>query len=104
MIELGVLAGLVAIAWLWHDSLGAREVAIAAARHACRAEDVQLLDDTVALAVFRFRRNSEGRINFQRVYRFEFSDTGNNRLDGSITVLGREVQTFYLTPHSGETA
>ena len=101
MTELVILAALAAVAWAWHDSLGAREGAVAAARHACKAEGVMLLDDTVAVAALRLRRNGEGHIAILRVYRFEFSDTGNNRLDGSVTMLGREVQTFYLSPHLG---
>lgn len=103
-MELAILAALAAVAWFWHDSLGAREAAVAAARHACKAEGVMLLDDTVAVEAVRLRRNGEGHIAILRVYGFEFSDTGNNRLDGSITVLGRDVQTFYLAPHLGSGA
>ena len=103
-MELFILGLLALIAWFWHDSLGAREAAVAAARHACKAEGVMLLDDTVAVAALRLRRNGEGHIAMLRVYRFEFSDTGNNRLDGSVTVLGRDVQTFYLSPHLGSGA
>jgi hypothetical protein len=40
-------------------------------------------------------------VALRRIYSFEFSDTGNNRLDGSITLLGASVQALYLAPHSG---
>ncbi len=39
-----------AVVWLWLDSLKAREVAVQAARAACAAEALLLLDDTVAIA------------------------------------------------------
>jgi hypothetical protein len=42
-----LLAG---IAWLWLDSLKAREAAIRAAREVCVAEGLLLLDDTVAIS------------------------------------------------------
>jgi len=98
MIAVALLAGL---AWFWFDSLRARESAVRAARLACRADDVQLLDDTVALAALGVQRGDEGRPMLRRIYRFEFSDTGNNRLPGSITLLGAGVQSLYLAPHSG---
>jgi len=91
----------VAIGWLWFDSLRARESAVRAARLACDADGVQLLDATVALASLRLQRGDNGWVALRRIYRFEFSDTGNNRLDGSITVLGAGVQALYLAPHSG---
>jgi hypothetical protein len=96
VIELIVLLILAAGAWLWYDTLGAREAAMAAARSACQAEGVQLLDDTVALAVLRLRRRGDGRIAILRVYQFEFTDTGNNRLGGAVTLLGRMLQHLHL--------
>ena len=53
------LLGLIFIAggaWLWLDSLKARDGGIAAARTACNAEGLQLLDDTVSLASLRLAR------------------------------------------------
>jgi hypothetical protein len=83
-----LLAGL---AWLWLDGLKAREAGIRAGREACAAEGLQLLDDTVAFAGIKLVRGSEGRIQLQRVYDFEYSDTGNNRLKGSVVMLGHRV-------------
>ncbi len=92
------------VAWLWFDSLGAREIAIEAARRACVAEGVQLLDDTVMLSSLWPQRGESGALTLRRIYRFEFSDTGNNRLDGSVTLLGPTVQALYLEPHCGQFA
>jgi hypothetical protein len=99
LLGLALLAGSV---WLWFASLARRETAVDAARRACIAEGVQLLDDTVALASLAPRRGDNGMLRLQRIYRFEFSDTGNNRLRGSITLLGAAVQALYLEPHCGD--
>jgi hypothetical protein len=83
-----------AIAWFWLDSLGAREAAMKAARAACDAEGLMLLDDTVAISGLKAARDEDGRMRLQRVYDFEYSDTGNNRRKGSVVLLGRRVVLF----------
>ncbi len=80
-----------ATVWLWLDSLKAREVAVHAARAACTAEALLLLDDTVAIANVKLKRDDDGRVKLQRAYDFEYSDTGNNRLKGGIVLLGHRV-------------
>lgn len=90
-LEIALIALLAGGAWLWLDSLKARELAVKAARRACEAESLLLLDDTVAIANLKFKRNEDGQVQLQRSYDFEYSDTGNNRLRGSIVMLGRRV-------------
>jgi hypothetical protein len=87
---LSVLA-LGATAWLWLDSIKAREVAVNAARSACAAEGLLLLDDTVAITNLKLRRDDDGQVRLQRAYTFEYSDTGNNRLGGSVMLLGHRT-------------
>jgi hypothetical protein len=90
-IELvGVLA-LAALAWLWWDSLKARDAGIQAVRAACDAEGLQLLDDTVAIAGLKPARDEDGHLALRRVYEFEYTDTGDNRRRGSIVMLGQSV-------------
>ena len=74
-----------------HDSLQARDAGVREARTACSDEDLQLLDDTVAIRSLRFARDDGGRLRLQRVYGFEYSDTGDNRREGSVTLLGHDV-------------
>jgi hypothetical protein len=90
-VEIFSLLVLAAIAWLWLDSLKAREVAVRAARAACTAEGLLLLDDTVAIANLKPARDEDGQVRLQRAYNFEYSDTGNNRLKGSVVLLGHRV-------------
>lgn len=88
LLGLIVLAG---GAWLWLDGLRARDGGIAAARAACHAEGLQLLDDTVSLSGLRLARDEGGRLMLRRVYDFEYSDTGDNRRNGSVVLLGHRV-------------
>jgi len=94
--EILLLAFFLALAWLWWDSMQAREAAVTAARSACENEGLQLLDDTVGIAALRPARNAEGRLLLQRAYEFEFSDTGDNRMKGSVVMLGRRVLVLNL--------
>ena len=90
------LLGMLAVGWLWLDSFRAREAGIRAVRAACDADELQLLDDTVALASLRPARDDEGRLRLRRVYRFEYSDTGDNRRNGQVTLLGSELLLLHL--------
>ena len=98
LTEIILLALFAALAWLWWDSMQAREAAVAAARAACVAEGLQFLDDTVGIAHIKPARNAAGRLLLQRAYEFEFSDTGDNRIRGSIVMLGRRVLLLNLPP------
>jgi hypothetical protein len=82
---------LAALGWLWFDSVRARDIAIGAARSACAADGVQLLDDTVAIAGLKPARDDDGRFVLRRAYAFEFSVAGNDRRPGSIVLLGQQV-------------
>ena len=92
--ELILLALLVAVAWLWLDSIKVREAAVKAARAACESDGLLLLDDTVAIRALKTGRNEEGHMRLQRTYDFEYSDTGDNRRQGSIVMLGQRVVLF----------
>ena len=50
-----------------------------------------LLDDTVAISNLKPARDGDGRLKLQRAYDFEYSDTGDNRLQGSVVMLGHRV-------------
>ena len=97
-VEIISLIVLAAIAWLWLDSLKAREIAVRAARAACAAEGLMLLDDTVAIANLKPVRDDDGHVKLQRAYDFEYSDTGNNRIKGSIVLLGHRVMILNVGP------
>ena len=82
--------------WFWRDSLGAREQARAASSRACRQVNVQLLDDTVALERLWLRRDRDGRLKWERLYVFEFTDTGHRRQTGSVLLVGWRVEVLHM--------
>lgn len=96
MAEVLVAAVAAAAAWFLWDSLKAREAANAELRAACRARGFLFLDDTVALDRLRPARGDDGRVRLRRVYRFEYSDTGNDRRRGHVTLLGAEIERVDL--------
>jgi hypothetical protein len=93
-IEIIVVILLAGIGWFWLASLSVREAAVKAARAACETEGLLLLDDTVAIAGLKLSRDEEGHVRLQRTYEFEYSDTGNNRRNGSVVLLGTRVVVF----------
>jgi Protein of unknown function (DUF3301) len=99
MWELVGILVIVAGILLWTDSLRARERAVRAGRSACERYELQFLDDTVSFARMRLARNDEGELRIARTYTFEFSDTGNNRRQGAIVMLGGEVHDLHLEPY-----
>ena len=91
MTDFLVVIVLLGLLGFWWDSLGARQVARAAGRRICEREGAQFLDDTVAISRLRLQRNSRGRLVFYREYRFEYSLSGEDRLRGSVNLLGKQV-------------
>ena len=98
LLELLFFALLGATVWLWLDSLKAREVGVKAAQAACAGEGLQFLDDTVAIHSLKPVRDDDGRLRLRRVYTFEYSDTGDNRRPGSVTLLGQRVELLHVRP------
>lgn len=96
MTEIAVIFVLLGIAWFWQDSLRVREMAIALAKDFCAKENVQFLDGAVAAVSIRIKRDQRGRLLIARIYQFEFTDTGNNRLKGTIMMLGHTLETMHL--------
>jgi Protein of unknown function (DUF3301) len=92
------LVALSALAWLWYDSMRARERAVAAGQEACARERLQFLDETVECVSLWPARNDDGRLVLRRVYRFEFSDDGQHRRGGSIVMRGSEVESLTMEP------
>jgi hypothetical protein len=88
-----------ALVWLWFDSMRARERALVLGKRTCERDGLIFLDETVECVSLGFARNEEGRMALRRTYSFEFSDTGNNRRNGSVVMLGGEVESLYTEPY-----
>jgi hypothetical protein len=94
--ELVALLAFFFAGWIVWDTMRARETANGAMRAACAERGFLFLDDTVSLRSVRPARDDEGHVRLQRAYRFQYSDTGHNRRDGSITLRGVAVVALSL--------
>lgn len=99
LISIIFLLLLAALGWYWSDSLRALEIARRAGKRACDEAGVQFLDDTVASIALALVRDESGRRVLRRTYRFEFSETGNSRLEGSLVVLGSRIESVTMEPY-----
>lgn len=98
-ISLLFLLLLAALGWFWFEGLRALEIARTMGKHACKEANVQFLDDTVANIALALVRDKSGRRVLRRTYRFEFSETGNTRLEGRLTLLGGKIESLTMEPY-----
>jgi hypothetical protein len=88
-----MIAGAAAFAW-WSAARAAAERAVQVGRNACQAAGVQLLDQTVHANGLRLRRRDDGRLGFERSFRFEYSEDGIERHVGRLVLRGDELVSF----------
>ena len=99
ILSLLFLLILAAFGWFWFDSMLALEIARKAGKRTCDEAHVQFLDDTVARTALALVRDKSGSRIFRRVYRFEFSETGNSRLEGQLIMLGNRIESVTMEPY-----
>ncbi|OGT18972.1 MAG: hypothetical protein A2522_05890 [Gallionellales bacterium RIFOXYD12_FULL_53_10] len=99
MISALFLLLLAALGWFWFNSLRALEIARNVGKHVCSDANVQFLDDTVASISMALARDKSGRRVLRRTYRFEFSETGNTRLEGRLILLGDKIESVTMEPY-----
>ena len=90
---------LAVLGWFWFDSVHTIEIARNAGKRACDEANVQFLDDTVAGIALALVRDKSGRRVLRRTYRFEFSDTGDSRLEGQLIMLGDKIESVIMEPY-----
>jgi len=99
LLSIFFLLLLAALGWYWFDSMRALEQAREVGRRTCSDVEVQFLDDTVARVELKLVRDETGRRVLRRTYRFEFSETGNSRIEGRIILLGHQVESVTMDPY-----
>lgn len=88
-----MIAGAAAFAW-WSAARASAERAVQVGRNACHAAGVQLLDQTVHATGLRLRRRGDGRLGWERSFRFEYSDDGIERHVGRLVLRGDDLVAF----------
>ncbi|VXB05031.1 conserved hypothetical protein [Pseudomonas sp. 8AS] len=82
-------------AWLWRGH-GIRERALELVKRHCAKLDIELLDGNVALRGLALQRDTRGNRRLARLYDFEFTVTGEQRLSGSISMFGQQLGRIEL--------
>jgi hypothetical protein len=86
-----IIAILAILAWFWLDSSRAREIAVAICQQASEKYGVQFLDQSVVLKKLGIRWPTEG-LRIRRVYAFDFSRDGIERLTGHLALIGINLE------------
>ncbi|MEJ1096052.1 MULTISPECIES: DUF3301 domain-containing protein [unclassified Pseudoxanthomonas] len=88
-----MIAGAALFAY-WNAARAAAERAEQLGRNACSAADVLWLDQTVHANGLRLRRGEDGRLGFERSFRFEYSYDGLDRHTGKLVLRGEKLVSF----------
>lgn len=103
LLDVVLLLGLGGYGTYLYQSFRVRELALAAARQACREAGVQLLDETVMVQRLSASRDGNGYWRLWRQYRFEYSIDGYERERGHVIMLGHRVQALVMADRQSPT-
>lgn len=78
----------------WNAARAAAEHAKQLGRNACAAAEVLWLDESVHASGLRIRRGEDGRLGFERTFRFEYSHDGVDRHVGRMVLRGERLVSF----------
>jgi hypothetical protein len=99
MFETLLLILLIIAAWFWQDSIAKREIAIQFGHELANRCQLQLLDETVACNMIRLGRDSRGHAQLLRLYEFEVSANGTDRMQCNLQLLGKQLQSWHIPPY-----
>ncbi len=94
-----VILILCVLAWLWWLDRGFKQSAYLKCKHYCDNANVTLLDENIHIKKIGLRKNSKGQWVIYRCFRFEFTSTYEQRYEGSMETLGKNVINIKLAPH-----
>lgn len=89
-----ILAGLFALYW-WQSGVYKGRARQLATSH-CRELGLQLLDQSMVINGFWPSRNRQGVMVFRRRYQFEFTSTGDQRYQGTLVLMGMQLDSIEL--------
>ena len=99
MFEFLLIALVLGTGWFWLDSIAKREVAIKIGRELAGRCNLQLLDETVACTKIGLGRDGRGHAQLQRLYVFEVSASGAERMQCNLQLLGNQLQNWHIPPY-----
>lgn len=99
MLENLLLIAFIGLVWFWFDSVGARDTAIGKGKDLTDRTNLQFLDESVACTRIRLARNGKGHVQILRIYDFDVSASGGDRMHCQLTLLGRDLHAWYIPPY-----
>ena len=78
----------------WNAARAAAERAGQLGRNACEAAQVIWLDQSVHATGIRLRRGEDGKLGFERTFRFDYSYDGVERHSGRLVLRGDRLVSF----------
>ena len=91
MSEIFLLLLLGVFVLLWQSGARSKEQAVIIARRECQRKQLQLLDQTVVLEQLQLHRGESDWPVIWRLYKFEYTDTGEQRYIGQLSLSGRRL-------------
>ncbi len=88
MFEVFMIFAVVLLVLYWQAGMRAKEIAVRSAGNECTSSDVQLLDQTVHLIKVSMSRDSSKQWRVWREYQFDYTEDGQTRYRGRVTLLG----------------
>lgn len=82
----------------WNSGRASTERARELGRDACRAANVQWLDEAVHVIALRPCRLRTGRLGWERTFRFDYSIDGRDRHAGRMVLRGGRLVSFAGPP------
>jgi len=98
-----LLVLLVFLIYIWYETFRLREYVLIKCKQVCRESNLQLLDQTIALAALSIKKTPSGRFHLYRCYGFEFSVNGTERLRGFVDMMGSYISAIRLEDAEGTT-
>ncbi len=83
----------------WQAGQKVKEVAWLATQRYCQKMELQMLDGYIAFHKLSLKKDAQGRLHLLRLYVFEFSSTGAERYNGTISMLGQRVESIQPDPY-----
>lgn len=80
----------------WWLTFKARELAEQLVKRICTAEDIQLLDGTVALSKFGIKKSKPFQLKLIRYFKFEFSTNSVDRRQGLIALHQNHQEYIFM--------
>lgn len=93
----------VLLIYIWYETFRLREHVLIRCQQLCRESNLQLLDQTIALAALSIKKLPGGRFHLYRCYGFEYSINGTERLRGYVDLMGKTIRSIRLEDREGTT-